>query len=269
MQTIDKKSTTLETLADLFRDAFEEWLSGLDMERPALSEQSKKTLAESMRASMAWRDSILVSATCSNSSEYDAVKLKGFAFHREHEEWLGRMISGSLKDETLDEDRTVCRRAVGMLFDIVEAVEDIDIELQAQPLAVISYLLWWMGAPAPCWRPCARSPSTRSAASPPSSSEPSTAAVGPRRPAGTDRPAICQGVPPLGEPRRPQSRRSPPGPAHSAPGETDPPLRSGTIPTTERAPPCPCAAGPGNGAARDRAAIGSISLPAVCLRQGS
>ena len=32
-----------------------------------------------------------------------------------------------------------------MLFDIVEAVEDIDIELQAQPLAVISYLLWWMG----------------------------------------------------------------------------------------------------------------------------
>ena len=145
MQTIDKKSTTLETLADLFRDAFEEWLSGLDMERPALSEQSKKTLAESMRASMAWRDSILVSATCSNSSEYDAVKLKGFAFHREHEEWLGRMISGSLKDETLDEDRTVCRRAVGMLFDIVEAVEDIDIELQAQPLAVISYLLWWMG----------------------------------------------------------------------------------------------------------------------------
>lgn len=145
MQTIDKKSTTLETLADLFRDAFEEWLSGLDMERPALSEQSKKTLAESMRASMAWRDSILVSATCSNSSEYDAVKLKGFAFHREHEEWLGRMISGSLKDETLGEDRTVCRRAVGMLFDIVEAVEDIDIELQAQPLAVISYLLWWMG----------------------------------------------------------------------------------------------------------------------------
>ena len=145
MQTIDKKSTTVETLADLFRDAFEEWLSGLDMERPALSEQSKKTLAESMRASMAWRDSILVSATCSNSSEYDEAKLKGFAFHREHEEWLGRMMSGSLKDETLGEDRTVCRRAVGMLFDIVEAVEDIDIELQAQPLAVIGYLLWWMG----------------------------------------------------------------------------------------------------------------------------
>ena len=86
MQTIDKKSTTVETLADLFPAAFEEWLSGLDMERPALSEQSKKTLAESMRASMAWRDSILVSATCSNSSEYDAAKLKGFAFHREHEE---------------------------------------------------------------------------------------------------------------------------------------------------------------------------------------
>ena len=145
MQTIDKKSTTAETLADLFRDAFEEWLSGLDMERPALSEQSKKTLAESMSASMAWRDSILVSAALSNSPEYDEAKLKGFAFHKEHEEWLGRMISGSLKDETLDEDRTVCRRAVGMLFDIVEAVEDIDIELQAQPLAVISYLLWWMG----------------------------------------------------------------------------------------------------------------------------
>lgn len=88
MQTIDKKSTTAETLADRFRDAFEEWLSGLDMERPALSEQSKKTLAESMRASMAWRDSILVSAALSNSSEYDAVKLKGFAFHKEHEEWL-------------------------------------------------------------------------------------------------------------------------------------------------------------------------------------
>lgn len=126
MQTIDKKSTTAETLADRFRDAFEEWLSGLDMERPALSEQSKKTLAESMSASMAWRDSILVSAALSNSPEYDEAKLKGFAFHKEHEEWLGRMISGSLKDETLGEDRTVCRRAVGMLFDIVEAIESID-----------------------------------------------------------------------------------------------------------------------------------------------
>ena len=32
-----------------------------------------------------------------------------------------------------------------MLVDIVDTVEDTDLKLQAQPLAIISYILWWMG----------------------------------------------------------------------------------------------------------------------------
>ncbi|RGX29112.1 DUF4192 domain-containing protein, partial [Bifidobacterium pseudocatenulatum] len=42
-------------------------------------------------------------------------------------------------------DKDKVANASRMLVDIVDIVEDTDLKLQVQPLAIISYILWWMG----------------------------------------------------------------------------------------------------------------------------
>lgn len=60
-------------------------------------------------------------------------------------EWCERMMKGSLAHAGHETDKDKVLNASRMLVDIVDTVEDTDLKLQVQPLAIISYILWWMG----------------------------------------------------------------------------------------------------------------------------
>ena len=53
-------------------------------------------------------------------------------------------MKGSLAHAGHETDKDKVVNASRMLVDIVNTV-DTDLKLQAQPLAIISYILWWMG----------------------------------------------------------------------------------------------------------------------------
>ena len=146
MTAIDIKETPSATTSEL-AVAFDEWLDGLDTPQATLTKHNMEILAKSMRKSMALRDAILLSVICAGNPEYDEGKLRDYAAapripNQQLSEWCERMMKWSFAHET-DKDKVL--NASRMLVDIVDTVEDTDLKLQAQPLAIISYILWWMG----------------------------------------------------------------------------------------------------------------------------
>lgn len=140
----ENTSTTTEGLAT----AFDEWLDGLDTMQATPTKHSMEILAKSMRESMALRDAMLLSVVCAGNPEYDADKLRDYAAaphipNQQLAEWCERIMKWSFAHAGRETDKV--SNAVRMLADITETVEDIDLSLQAQPLAIISYILWWMG----------------------------------------------------------------------------------------------------------------------------
>lgn len=55
---------------------------------------------------------------------------------------LEKLLSESFHDAAAHPDMTRCSRGIGTLFDIIEAVPE---SYHVQPLAVIGYVLWWLG----------------------------------------------------------------------------------------------------------------------------
>ena len=131
--------------------AFDEWLDGLDTPQATLTKHSMEILAKSMRKSMALRDAMLLSVICAGNPEYDKGKLRDYAAapripNHQLSEWCERMMKWSFAHAGHETDKDKVLNASRMLVDIVDTVEDTDLKLQAQPLAIISYILWWMGA---------------------------------------------------------------------------------------------------------------------------
>lgn len=147
MAAIDIKETPSATTSELAA-AFDEWLDGLDTPQATLTKRSMEILAKSMRKSMALRDAILLSVICAGNPEYDEGKLRDYAAapripNQQLSEWCERMMKWSFAHAGHDKDKVA--NASRMLVDIVDTVEDTDLKLQVQPLAIISYILWWMG----------------------------------------------------------------------------------------------------------------------------
>lgn len=147
MADTDTKENPTATQSDI-RIALDEWLDGLDTPQATLTKHSMETLAKTMRKNMAVRDSILVSVICSNSPEYDMDKIRDYAFQpMRHDlvEWCERSMKWSFKHAGNETDKGKIAKAIKMLADITETVGDTNLKLQAQPFAIISYMLWWMG----------------------------------------------------------------------------------------------------------------------------
>ena len=147
MAAIDIKETPSTTT---FATAFDEWLDGLDTPQATLTKHSMEILAKSMRKNMALRDAILLSVICAGNPEYDKGKLRDYAAapripNHQLSEWCERMMKWSFAHAGHETDKDKVLNASRMLVDIVAAVEDTDLKLQVQPLAIISYILWWMG----------------------------------------------------------------------------------------------------------------------------
>lgn len=148
MAAIDIKETPSATTSEL-ATAFDEWLDGLDTPQATLTKHSMEILAKSMRKSMALRDAMLLSVICAGNPEYDADKLRAYALNPMRREqlsgWCERMMKWSLAHAGHETNKDKVANASRMLVDIVGTVEDTDLKLQVQPLAVIGYMLWWMG----------------------------------------------------------------------------------------------------------------------------
>ena len=151
MAAIDIKETPSATTSELAA-AFDEWLDGLDTPQATLTKRSMEILAKSMRKSMALRDAMLMSVICAGNPEYDKGKLRDYAAapripNQQLSEWCERMMKGSLAHAGHETDKDKVANASRMLVDIVDIVDtvDTDLKLQVQPLAIISYILWWMG----------------------------------------------------------------------------------------------------------------------------
>lgn len=149
MTAIGIKETPSATTSELAA-AFDEWLDGLDTPQATLTKHNMEILAKSMRKSMALRDAILLSVICAGNPEYDEGKLRDYAAapripNHQLSEWCERMMKWSFAHAGHETDKDKVLNAIRMLVDIVDTVEDTDLKLQAQPLAIISYILWWMG----------------------------------------------------------------------------------------------------------------------------
>lgn len=146
MAAIGIKETPSATTSEL-ATAFDEWLDGLDTPQATLTKHSMEILAKSMRKSMALRDAMLLSVICAGNPEYAADKLRDYAAapripNQQLSEWCERMMKWSFAHAGYETDKDKVVNASRMLVDIVGTV---DLKLQAQPLAIISYILWWMG----------------------------------------------------------------------------------------------------------------------------
>lgn len=149
MAAIGIKETPSATTSEL-ATAFDEWLDGLDTPQATLTKHSMEILARSMRKGMALRDAMLLSVICAGNPEYDKGKLRDYAAapripNHQLSEWCERMMKWSFAHAGHETDKDKVANASRMLVDIVDTVEDTDLKLQAQPFAITSYILWWVG----------------------------------------------------------------------------------------------------------------------------
>lgn len=130
--------------------AFDEWLNGLDNPQATLTKHSMEILAKTMKGNMALRDAIILSVIGDGNPEYDADKLREYASsptrpNRQLAEWCEQMMKWSFANAGSEIDKGKVAKAVEMLSDVIGTVEDTDPILQAQPFAIIGYMLWWIG----------------------------------------------------------------------------------------------------------------------------
>lgn len=152
---------TLDELAFLFRerrramgarradalwiaDPLETWLTciggadggdGLDRESVAM-------LAVGMREALCMRDALAVSVIVPDAGHDRLVRLASRPHAPENVGYLSNAIEGTFRDASFVPDLARCGRGLAALAQIVASVPE---SHQTQPLAVIAYLLWWMG----------------------------------------------------------------------------------------------------------------------------
>lgn len=140
-------------IRDFLSDPFARWMDVLADESSALDEPTRGrmlsrddagALAAAMRGTFAVRDAMLVSIIVGerrSSREF----LMGFMTHPTlpgNARRLEKLLNASFHDAAAGPDVNRCDNGVTMLFDIIDLVPE---QYQVQPLAVISYVLWWMG----------------------------------------------------------------------------------------------------------------------------
>lgn len=142
-----------ESIRDFLQEPFSEWMdeladesSGGDDSSPEcrLSRNGAGALAIAMQQTMAVRDALLVSIIVDERrSSRDF--LMGFMANPTlpgNTRHLEESLNGSFRDASRKPDTKRCDNGVNMMFDIIGMVPE---RYHVQPLAIISYVLWWMG----------------------------------------------------------------------------------------------------------------------------
>ena len=142
-----------ETMREFMQEPFARWMdalaatssehNGLEGVR-GLSRSDIRALAVAMDRAMSVRDSLLVSIVVGErqSSREFLMDFMAHPMRPDNARHLEEMLSSSFRDASRSPDTVRCDNGVTMMFDIIDMVPD---RYQVQPLAVISYVLWWMG----------------------------------------------------------------------------------------------------------------------------
>ena len=138
---------TSAAMRDLIEGPFMRWMDAMGdarTEHGALDRADMMTIAAAMDRTLAVRDALIVSIIL---GEEDAPRefLLDFIARpmlprnaRRLEDLLGK----SFRDAARRPGKARCDQGIDMLFDIIGVVPE---RYQVQPLAVIAYVLWWMG----------------------------------------------------------------------------------------------------------------------------
>lgn len=134
-------------------DSFARWMDALADEAPGesgptcgrrLSRNDVCRLAVAMEQTFAVRDAVLVSIIVGErrSSRGFLMDFMACPTLPGNARRLEELLNASFHDASAGPDLDRCDNGVTMLFDIIGLVPE---RYQVQPLAVISYVLWWMG----------------------------------------------------------------------------------------------------------------------------
>lgn len=142
-----------ETIREFLGEPFGRWVdsladppSGGDGPENArgLSRNDIRAIAVAMERAMSVRDALLVSIVVreDRSPREFLMDFMTNPMHPDNSRRLEEILKDSFQDASTTPDTARCDNGVTMMFDIIEMVPE---RYQVQPLAVISYVLWWMG----------------------------------------------------------------------------------------------------------------------------
>ena len=142
-----------ETVREFLQEPFGRWMdsladppSGCDGPEDArgLSRNDIRAIAVAMERAMSVRDALLVSIVVGEDRSPREFLMDFMAnpMHPDNSRRLEEILKDSFRDASTTPDIVRCDNGVTMMFDIIEMVPE---RYQVQPLAVISYVLWWMG----------------------------------------------------------------------------------------------------------------------------
>ena len=125
-----------------FSDPLDTWLACLNNQRRGLDRESIAYLAVGMRGALSLRDALIVSLIAQQADRDQLMQL-GVRPHRPaNADYLGRVLSSTFDDVARKPNALRCSRGLGMLVQMVCSVPD---AYRVQPMAVIAYMLWWIG----------------------------------------------------------------------------------------------------------------------------
>lgn len=152
--TEDCKSRGMEeTIRAFLGEPFGRWMdfladspSGVDGPEGArgLSRSDILAIAVAMERAMSVRDALLVSIVAGEDRSPRGFLMDFMTnpMHPDNSRRLEGILKDSFRNVSATPDDARCDSGVTMMFDIIEMVPE---RYQVQPLAVISYVLWWMG----------------------------------------------------------------------------------------------------------------------------
>lgn len=128
--------------AEWFAPVLDRWLAELDGDHGGAGDaRFLALLAVSMDEVLSMRDAIVISLV-GRASREELMDVAAKPHARRTGALVGRLLGASFDDPTLKPDLDRCDRGLQILLRIVHADDG---RLSAQPLTVMSYVLWWSG----------------------------------------------------------------------------------------------------------------------------
>lgn len=125
---------------------FQEWLDSLTGRRPKLHPDTMAAIAVGMREALSIRDALILSLIA-EPDQCPKRRMLEFAVQPHKAETrrrVNQLLSDAFDDDAAMPDWERCHAGVMMMADIAEAMP---VPYCVQPLAVMAYMLWWLGDP--------------------------------------------------------------------------------------------------------------------------
>lgn len=139
-----KLSGTVAADAQWADEPFDHWLAGLSAQPRAIDDASIAALVVGMTVTLSIRDALIMSLVAGDTCA-DKRTMMDFASRSHAPDVQSRMcreLQGAFFDERRRPDEPRCRAGSDMLVAMADRVPE---SFSVQPLAVLAYVMWWMG----------------------------------------------------------------------------------------------------------------------------